>query len=156
MELIAASRINKAREAVEAARPYAAGVSRVIRDLAAVHAVAEHPLLKPRDEIKRVAVIVISSDRGLAGAYNTNVLRRAERLAKEEQNAGREVEVYALGRKGEGYFKYRRSPSRRAGSASPTAPLRRRARGRAPIVMELRATATSTASGWPTPTSSRR
>ena len=107
MELIAASRIGRARQAVEAARPYASGISRVIRDLAAENEVAGHPLLAQRGEVKRVGIVVVTSDRGLAGAYNTNVLRRAERLAKQEREAGREVVMYTVGRKGEVYFRYR-------------------------------------------------
>jgi F-type H+-transporting ATPase subunit gamma len=107
MELIAASRINRARQAVEAARPYAEMITHVIRDLAASNDVADHPLLAAHDSIDRVAIVVVTSDRGLAGAYNTNVLRRAERLATEERNAGREVVMYALGRKAEVYFRYR-------------------------------------------------
>ena len=106
MELIAASRISRAREAVEAARPYAQGITRVIRDLASEGAVASHPLIAEHEDVERVGIVVISSDRGLAGAYNANVLRRAERLAKEEHDAGREVDLYAVGRKGETYFRY--------------------------------------------------
>jgi F-type H+-transporting ATPase subunit gamma len=113
MELIAASRITKARQAVEAARPFAEAISEVIRDLAAENEVARHPLLAPHDAVRRVAIVVITSDRGLAGAYNTNVLRRAERLAKEETDAGRAIVVYALGRKAEAYFRYRNQPPER-------------------------------------------
>ena len=109
MELIAASRINRARRAVEAARPYATQVTALIRDLSASTEVQDHPLLAPHDEIKRVALVVVTSDRGLAGAYNTNVLRRAERVAKEEREAGREVTIYALGRKADMYFRYRQA-----------------------------------------------
>jgi F-type H+-transporting ATPase subunit gamma len=108
MELIAASRITKARNAVEAARPYAQMITRVIRDLALEGEVADHPLLAPRAETRRTAVLVISSDRGLAGAYNTNVLRRAERLIAEERAQGHEVDLYAVGRKAEVYFRYRK------------------------------------------------
>ncbi len=107
MELIAASRINKARLAVESARPYAEMITTVIRDLAASGEVADHPLLAPHEQVRRVGIVVVSSDRGLAGAYNTNVLRRAERVAVSERDAGREVTVYALGRKADGYFRYR-------------------------------------------------
>ena len=107
MELIAASRINRARRAVESARPYAEALTDLIRDLSASTEVAQHPLLSPHENVRRVALVVVTSDRGLAGAYNTNVLRRAERLAKEEIGAGREVTVYALGRKAEMYFRYR-------------------------------------------------
>jgi F-type H+-transporting ATPase subunit gamma len=108
MELIAASRITKARNAVESARPYAQMITRVIRDLATEAEVADHPLLSQREGTSRVGVVVISSDRGLAGAYNTNVLRRAERLISEEQAQGNEVDLYAVGRKAEMYFKYRK------------------------------------------------
>jgi F-type H+-transporting ATPase subunit gamma len=107
MELIAASRITRARNAVEAARPYATMITRVIRDLATEGEVREHPLLARRDSVERVGIIVITSDRGLAGAYNTNVLRRAERLAREEQDAGHTTALYTIGRKGEAYFHYR-------------------------------------------------
>jgi F-type H+-transporting ATPase subunit gamma len=107
MELIAASRIARARQAVESARPYAQMVTRVIRDLAIEGEVASHPLFAPHEEISAVGLVVISSDRGLAGAYNTNVLRRAERLAAQEREAGRAVKLYVVGRKGESYFRYR-------------------------------------------------
>ena len=107
MELIAASRIGKARAAVESARPYAEGITRVIRDLATEGEVASHPLIAPHAEVRRVGIIVITSDRGLAGAYNTNVLRRAERLARGERGEGRDVALYAVGRKAESYFRYR-------------------------------------------------
>jgi F-type H+-transporting ATPase subunit gamma len=106
-ELIAASKINKARRAVESARPYATLVTRVIKDLATESEAVEHPLLAPHDSIDRVAVIVISGDRGLAGAYNTNVLRRGERLMASEVKDGREVELVAVGKKTTGYFSFR-------------------------------------------------
>jgi F-type H+-transporting ATPase subunit gamma len=113
MELIAASRITRARNAVDAARPYAEMVTRVIRDLATEAVVREHPLITTHEDVRRVGVVVITSDRGLAGAYNTNILRRAERLAKEEEEAGRETALFAVGRKAELYFRYRARPLER-------------------------------------------
>jgi F-type H+-transporting ATPase subunit gamma len=107
MELIAASRIARARRAVEQARPYAEGITQVIRDLATVADLGDHPLLKRRDTVETVGVIVITSDRGLAGAYNSNVLRRAERLIRELRSADRQIALYQVGRKGESYFRYR-------------------------------------------------
>jgi F-type H+-transporting ATPase subunit gamma len=107
MELIAASRINRARQAVEQARPYAEGITRVIRDLAAESSIGEHPILKQRETITTSAVIVITSDRGLAGAYNTNVLRLAERVIDQEERAGVAVQLHTVGKKGDGYFRYR-------------------------------------------------
>lgn len=106
-ELIAASRINRARAAVEATRPYASMITRVIRDLTSQTQVATHPLLAQREPTRRVGLLVIASDRGLAGAYNTNVLRRAERLIREESEAGREVDLYTIGRRAETYFRFR-------------------------------------------------
>jgi F-type H+-transporting ATPase subunit gamma len=114
MELIAASRISKARRAVESARPYAEMITQVIRSLAITAEVGDHPLIAPHDSVQRVGIIIVTSDRGLAGAYNTNVLRRAERLAKEEREAGREIAIYSLGRKAETYFRYRQQPIARA------------------------------------------
>ena len=107
MELIAASRITKARQAVESARPYAEGISRVIRDLAAESTIGQHPILQDRENPTTAAVIVITSDRGLAGAYNTNALRLAERVIEREVAAGLSVQLHTVGKKGDGYFRYR-------------------------------------------------
>ena len=106
MELIAASRIARARAAVEQARPYAEGISQVIRDLSTATDLSDHPLLVRRDTVATVGVIVITGDRGLAGAYNSNVLRRAERLMTELRSE-HDIAVYQVGRKGESYFRYR-------------------------------------------------
>ena len=110
MELIAASRIARARNMVEAARPYAEMITRVMRDLGTESTVADHPLLAARERTEAVGIIVVTSDRGLAGAYNTNLLRRAEHLMDEERRAGRDIVVYAVGRKAETYFRYREQP----------------------------------------------
>ncbi|MDP8977156.1 MAG: F0F1 ATP synthase subunit gamma [Actinomycetota bacterium] len=107
MELIAASRIARARRRVEDARPYAEMITEVVRVLASAPEVAEHELLAPHDEVRRVGLVVITSDRGLAGSYNTNALRRMERLAKEEREAGRELVHYVIGRKAESYLRFR-------------------------------------------------
>lgn len=106
MELIAASRITRARQAVEAARPYAEMITRVIRDLAAESSVADHPLLTQPETVSRVGVVIISADRGLAGAYNANILRRAERLIDAEGQQGREVARYVVGRKAQQYYRF--------------------------------------------------
>ena len=106
MEMIAASRILRAQAKVRAARPYAEQIHEVIRGLAVANEVRQHPLLAQRD-IQRVAVIVNTSDRGLAGAYNANVLKVAERTMREERDAGRAVDLYVIGKKGAGYFAYR-------------------------------------------------
>jgi len=106
MEMIAASRILRAQRRVQAARPYAEQIHEVIKGLAVSNEVRQHPLLSVRDVV-RVAVIVNTSDRGLAGAYNANVLKVAERTIREEEAAGRTVDLYVVGKKGTGYFTYR-------------------------------------------------
>jgi F-type H+-transporting ATPase subunit gamma len=106
-ELIAASRIVKATAAVEAAQPYSEAITQVVRDLSAGGSGSDSPLLTPRPEIRRVAFIVIAADRGLAGAYNSSVIREAERAVLAEVARGRDYSIIAVGRKVESYFRYR-------------------------------------------------
>lgn len=113
MEMIAASRIMKAQRRVNEARPYAEQITEIIKGLAASSEAQAHPLLTPNEGVGRVAVTVITSDRGLAGAYNANVLKRAEALVAKEESAGRDVDLFLVGRKGAGYYRYRgRAPVR--------------------------------------------
>ncbi len=107
MELIAASRIVKAQQRVAAAVPYSELITEVVRDLAAAGAGADTPLLAGRDEEKRVCYVVLSADRGLCGGYNAGVLRATEGEIKEEALQGRDHAVVAVGRKAEGYFRFR-------------------------------------------------
>jgi F-type H+-transporting ATPase subunit gamma len=107
MEMIAASRIVKAQRRMTAARPYAEQITEVIKGLATSNDVSDHPLLAPHESIDRVGVIVVTSDRGLAGAYNTNVVKRAERVIREEEAQGREVVLFCVGNKGLDYFEFR-------------------------------------------------
>lgn len=105
-ELIATSRIAKAQARVEAARPYSAEITNMLTDLAAESAL-DHPLLVARENPKRAAVLVVSSDRGLCGAYNANVLRRAEELISLLREEGKAPVLYVVGRKALGYFSFR-------------------------------------------------
>ena len=109
MELIAASRIVRAQQRVAAARPYSEQITEVIRNLAAGGAGLDHPLLAQPDdsEINKVAFVVVTADRGLAGAYNSNVIRAAERALRSEQAKGRDYSLVLVGRKAIAYFKYR-------------------------------------------------
>ncbi len=107
MELIAASRIHKAQQRVAAARPYSEQITAVIRNLASAGAGGGHPLLTPRDEVRNVAFVVICADRGLAGGYNSGVLRQAERALKDEVAAGRDYTLILVGKKAVNYFKFR-------------------------------------------------
>jgi F-type H+-transporting ATPase subunit gamma len=107
MELIAASRIVKAAARVEAARPYSEKITDVIHHLADGGAGGESPLLQPRDEVRKVAYVVITADRGLCGAYNTSVIRKAERSLLADQALGRDYSLVLVGKKAEGYFRFR-------------------------------------------------
>ena len=110
MELIAASRIVKAQARVKAARPYSEQITEVIRNLAAGGAGLSHPLLQPRDEVRTVAYIVVTSDRGLCGGYNTGVIRAAEQAMRADQQAGRDSKLYVVGKKANTYFRFRHVP----------------------------------------------
>jgi F-type H+-transporting ATPase subunit gamma len=110
MELIAASRILKAQQRVAAARPYSERITEVIRNLAAAGAGGDAPLLTPRDEVRKVAYIVVAADRGLCGAYNSNVIRAAERAMLQQQAEGRETRLITVGKKPTGYFRFRGWP----------------------------------------------
>ena len=107
MELIAASRIVKAQQRVAAARPYSEQITEVMKTLAGSGAGMRHPLLEEREQVKTVGYVVISADRGLAGAYNANVLRRAERHMRAVQNEGKSTVLVTSGTKALGYFRYR-------------------------------------------------
>jgi F-type H+-transporting ATPase subunit gamma len=107
MELIAASRIVKAQQRVAAARPYSEQITEVIRNLAAAGAGGDSPLLKSRDEVGTVCVVVVSADRGLAGGYNTAVIRNAERALQAERAEGRSTALVTIGKKALNYFRFR-------------------------------------------------
>jgi F-type H+-transporting ATPase subunit gamma len=107
MELIATSRIVKAQQRVHAAVPYSDKITEVVRDLAAAGAGQDSPLLAGRDEIRTTAYVVITADRGLCGGYNTGVQRAAEGEVKADVQAGKRYQVIPVGRKAEGYFRFR-------------------------------------------------
>jgi F-type H+-transporting ATPase subunit gamma len=107
MELIAASRIVKAQQRVAAAVPYSDRITAVVKELAAGGAGSQSPLLAGRDEVKRTAYVVIAADRGLCGGYNTGVQRAAEGQIKAGVLKGADYTVVAVGRKIEGYFRFR-------------------------------------------------
>ena len=107
MELIAATRVVKAQQRAHAARPYANRITSVIEDLAAAGAATEHDLLRRSSEIRRVGYVVITSDRGLAGPYNSSVIRAAEREIMAGTREGRDYSLILVGRKGRDYFRFR-------------------------------------------------
>ncbi len=106
MELIAASRIVRAQQRVKQSMPYIEKLTDVIRNVGAAAGDAAHLLLERR-EVRTAGVLVISSDRGLAGAYNSNVIRLGEHRIATHRREGREVRVYVVGKKAQSYFRYR-------------------------------------------------
>src|SRR5262245_37751997 len=110
MELIATSRIMKAQQRVEAARPYAERLTAAIADVASHTSGLGHPLLEERSDRRNAAVFVVTSDRGLAGAYSSNVLRTAEELFTRLRGEGKEIRLFVSGRKGISYYKFRERP----------------------------------------------
>lgn len=106
MELIATSRIAKARVRVAQSQPYTDKMNEVIRNLGAGSG-SSHPLLERR-EVKTAGVLIVSSDRGLAGGYNSNVIRMAEHRIHDLQTAGTQVRLYTVGEKARAYFAYRK------------------------------------------------
>jgi len=104
MEMVAASKMRKTQERMRASRPYAAKIYDVVRHLARAHAEYRHPFMQQR-EIKRVGLIVVTSDRGLCGGLNANLLRESLHLLRDWQALGQEVCLCVMGRKGHAFFK---------------------------------------------------
>lgn len=107
MELIAATRVVKAMQRAGAARPYANHITSVIENLAAGGTEVDHPLLRRTDEPRAAGVIAVAGDRGLAGAYNTSVIRAAERRLMDHTGQGRGYALFCVGRKSARYFRFR-------------------------------------------------
>ena len=107
MELIAASRIVRAQNRIAANRPFRVGMERVLRLTAAADSVAAARLLGTPESPRHVGILAVAGDRGLAGSYNTGVLRATERLVAEHKAAGAEVTVWSVGKKAPPYFRYR-------------------------------------------------
>lgn len=112
MELIASSRIVRAQQRVEASRPYAVQLTRAMEDIARQTGTMEHALLEERETASRAGVFIVTSDRGLAGSYNANVLKVAEELMSAIRARGLDPVVYVCGKKGVGYFRFRGVPVR--------------------------------------------
>jgi len=107
MEMVATAKIKKAQEKIESARPYAFAMVEVLQNVARYVQGASHPLLEEHEDRKRVAVVAITSDRGLCGAFNSNILRITEDIIRREAAAGVEADLIAVGKKAIAYFRYR-------------------------------------------------
>ena len=121
MELIAASRIIKAQQRAQAAAPYARELTRAVSAVATFSNV-DHALTTEPENPQRAAILVVTSDRGLAGAYSSSVLKEAERLIEKLKGEGKDVDLYISGRKGEAYYKFRQRPIVEAWTGSSDQP----------------------------------
>lgn len=109
MELISASRIQKAQQRVAASNPYTKAVTRAVSAVA-TYSDIDHPLTRSNDNPKRAAIVIFTSDRGLAGAFSTGALKEADQLTELLSSRGIEVVHYLVGRKAVGFFNFRRRP----------------------------------------------
>ncbi|MFD2117042.1 ATP synthase F1 subunit gamma [Paenibacillus yanchengensis] len=109
MEMVAASKLRKSQEAAQASRPYAEKLKEVVASIAAGTTDVTHPMLEKR-EIKRTGYLVITSDRGLAGGYNSNLLRQVMLTINERHTSADEYALFVIGRKGRDYFRRRNMP----------------------------------------------
>src|SRR4051812_40060504 len=106
MEMVATSKMKRAQDRVVAARPYATALADVISSLYSPELAERFPLLRQPAERRRVALIVLTSNRGLAGAFNANLIKEARARLVELERGGAQVEVHVIGKKGLGYFRY--------------------------------------------------
>jgi F-type H+-transporting ATPase subunit gamma len=107
MEMVSTAKIKRAQERIEAARPYALAMMELLGNVTRYAKNAAHPLLAERPERRRVVAIAVTSDRGLAGAFNSNILRLTENYMRDMQAQGAEVDLIAVGKKAAAYFLYR-------------------------------------------------
>jgi F-type H+-transporting ATPase subunit gamma len=106
MEMVATSKMKRAQDRVAAAKPYAQALAGVIADLYTPALAERFPLLRQPETMRRVAVLLLTSNRGLAGAFNSNLIKEARALVARLEKEGAQVELHVVGRKGIGYFRY--------------------------------------------------
>ncbi len=108
MEMVAAARLRRAEQRIDDLRPYASAIRRMTKQAAeAAQNVPNIPVLQDREETKRVGIIMMTGDRGLAGAFNSQIIRAAVRGAVEHEEEGREVKFYVSGRRGKSSLTFR-------------------------------------------------
>ena len=106
MEMVATSKLKRATDRVAAARPYATAIAETIASLYSADLAERFPLLRQPATVKRAAVLLLTSNRGLAGAFNANLLKEARATIARLEREGAEIELHVVGRKGIGFFRY--------------------------------------------------
>ncbi|MSY62770.1 MAG: F0F1 ATP synthase subunit gamma, partial [Actinobacteria bacterium] len=122
MELISASRIYKAQQRLAAANPYSRAITRAVSAVATFSNI-DHPLTTEPKDIRRSAVVIFTSDRGLAGAFSSNVMKEAEQLTQLLHDQGKEVVYYLVGRKSVGFFSFRKRAAVRSWTGGTDLPV---------------------------------
>lgn len=122
MELISASRIQKALSRVKASEPYSRAITRAVSAVA-TYSNVDHPLTSEREKLDSAAIVIFTSDRGLAGAFSSSVLKEAERLAELLRSEGKTVSYYLVGRKAVAYFNFRKRDSVKSWTGSTDQPV---------------------------------
>jgi len=122
MELISASRIQKAQQRVAASAPYSKAITRAVSAVA-TYSNVDHPLTSEREKLDTAAIVIFTSDRGLAGAFSSSILKEAEQLAELLRSEGKKVVYYLVGRKAVGYFSFRKRDSVKAWTGSTDQPV---------------------------------
>src|SRR5438477_4996170 len=113
MQMIATAKFQKSLKRAVGTKPYTLKVRELVRELAASVGNVQHPLLRrpsEDDRTSRIALLVLTSNRGLAGAYNGNVLRAAAAFIRQQESAGKTIDLYVAGKKGVNYFNFHRRP----------------------------------------------
>ncbi len=108
MEMVASAKVRQATARMKATAPYAESMTEMLAEVAQRVSGSENDLLRVHDEVKNVLIVAVASDRGLAGSFNSNVMHRVERIVREKQADGAEVQIIACGKKAVGYFTYRK------------------------------------------------
>ncbi len=139
MELIATSRIGKARARVAASLPYANAITRAVSAVASQTEI-DHPLTTEPGQIRRAAVVIVTSDRGLAGSYSASVLKQAEALTELLHEEGKDVKYFLVGRKAQAYFDFRGRSYARVWTGGTDAPEFRTAQEIGAVVLDEFAT----------------
>ena len=135
MEMIAASRIGAARRAATEAGPYEKALTQAVAAVA-VHTDLDHPLTLEREDTKRVAILVVASDRGMAGAYSATILRESEKLISDLTADGFEPLLYTFGRRAAAYFRFRGVTIEREWEGESDSPSPETARDIASVLLE--------------------
>jgi F-type H+-transporting ATPase subunit gamma len=111
MEMVAAARLRRAEQRIEALRPYAQAIRKMTRRVAeAAEGIPRIPLLEEREDVKRVGILLVTGDRGLAGAFNTQIIRAGVQLRRELESDGAEVVFHIVGRRGNSSLQFRGEP----------------------------------------------